>query len=62
VRNTVAAGGCTIHWKGRDYVCSNPTFVGKEEALQVAKGIARLGMQRGSFPHGFLRLDRAVAP
>ena len=60
VRNTMAARGCTIHWKGLDYECTNPTFVGKEDALKVAKGIARMGVQRRDFPHGFLRLDRTV--
>ena len=60
VRNTMAGRGCTIHWKGLDYECTNPAFVGKEDALKVAKGIARMGVQRRDFPHGFLRLDRTV--
>ena len=62
VRNTVAAGGCTIRWKARDYQCTNPTFVGKDEALAVARGLARRGVQRLEFPHGFIRLDRSLLP
>jgi deazaflavin-dependent oxidoreductase (nitroreductase family) len=61
VRNTVAAGGCTIRWKGQDYACTHPTFVGKDEALAVAKGLARRGVERREFPHGFIRLDRTAA-
>ncbi len=62
VRNTMAAQGCTIRWKGTDYACTNPTFVDKQEALKVAKGIARFGVQRREFPHGFIRLDRTATP
>jgi deazaflavin-dependent oxidoreductase (nitroreductase family) len=64
VRNTRAAGGCTVRWKGTEYRCTNPTFVGKDDALAVAKGLARQGVERREFPHGFLRLDRSavVAP
>jgi len=58
VRNVRAAGGCTIHWKGADYECTEPTFVDKDVALAAAHGVARRALQRGDFPHGFIQLDR----
>jgi deazaflavin-dependent oxidoreductase (nitroreductase family) len=58
VRNVRAAGQCTIRWKGDTYVCSNPTFVGTDVALAAAHGMTRRTLQRRSFPHGFIQLDR----
>jgi len=62
VRNVRAAGRCTIRWKGADYECTEPTFVDKDIARAAARGVTRRALQRGNFPHGFIRLHRrAVA-
>jgi hypothetical protein len=61
VRNVRAAGRCTIRWKGVDYECTAPTFVDKGVALAAAHGLTRRILQRGSFPHGFIQLDRRTA-
>lgn len=62
VRNVRRAGGCTIRWKGRDYVCTEPTFVGKDVALASTRGIMRRGIERTDLPGGFLQLTRTPAP
>ena len=61
VRNVRAAGRCTIRWKGVDYECTAPTFVDKGVALAAAHGLTRRILQRASFPHGFIQLDRRAA-
>ena len=61
VRNTVAAGRCTIRWKGVDYDCTEPTFVDKDVALAAARGVTSRALKRRDFPHGFIRLARHAA-
>jgi deazaflavin-dependent oxidoreductase (nitroreductase family) len=61
-RNVRRAGGCTIRWKGKDFTCSEPTFVGKEVAVAAATGMLRRGIERQDLPHGFLELTRTPAP
>jgi deazaflavin-dependent oxidoreductase (nitroreductase family) len=61
VRNVRAADGCTIRWKGVDYDCTDPTFVGPEVAAAAAHGLTRRVVRRGTFPHGFIQLSRRVA-
>ncbi|WP_374970670.1 nitroreductase family deazaflavin-dependent oxidoreductase [Terrabacter sp. BE26] len=58
VRNVRAAGGCTIRWKGRDYDCSAPTFVGKDVALAAASGRVRRIIERRDMSGGYLQLAR----
>ncbi len=58
VRNTRAAGRCTVRWKGVDYECTDPTFVEKDVALEAARGVTRFALQRREFPEGFIRLTR----
>ena len=60
VRNVRAAGGCTIRWKGADYECTEPTFVGKDVALTAAGGVTRRVLQRMDFPEGFIQLNRSA--
>jgi deazaflavin-dependent oxidoreductase (nitroreductase family) len=62
VRNVRRAGGCTIRWKGRDFTCTEPTFVEKDVALAAARGIVRRGIERSEPPGGFLQLTRTPAP
>jgi deazaflavin-dependent oxidoreductase (nitroreductase family) len=61
VRNTLAAGRCTIRWKGVDYDCTDPTFVGKDLALAAARGVTSRALKRRDFPHGFIQLARHAA-
>jgi hypothetical protein len=32
LRNVLAAGGCTVRWRGRDHSTTDPVVVGIEEA------------------------------
>lgn len=50
VRNTRAAGRCTVRWKGVDYECNDPTFVEKNVALGAARGVTRFALQRREIP------------
>jgi deazaflavin-dependent oxidoreductase (nitroreductase family) len=60
VRNVRRAGGCTVRWKGREFTCSEPTFVEKDVALATARGIVRLVIERSDPAGGFLQLTRAT--
>jgi deazaflavin-dependent oxidoreductase (nitroreductase family) len=62
VRNVRAAEGCTIRWKGRDFTCTDPAFVGKDVALAAATGLARRAIEKRDMPGGFLQLTRTLAP
>jgi hypothetical protein len=58
VRNVLAAGRCTIRWKGADYECTEPRFVGQDEADAAARGLTSVILRRKTFPHGYLQLSR----
>jgi deazaflavin-dependent oxidoreductase (nitroreductase family) len=62
VRNVRAADGCTIRWKGREFTCTDPTFVDKTVALAAAKGLTRRAIERRDMAGGFLQLTRTPAP
>ena len=62
VRNVRAADGCTIRWNGREFTCTEPTFVDKSVALAAAKGLTRRAIERRDMPGGFLQLTRTPAP
>ena len=57
VQNVVAANGCTIRWKGRDYRVTNPVLVGVDEALRVADPFRSFFLKRTRIP-AFLQLRR----
>lgn len=57
VRNVLAAKGCTITWKGRDYHVTDPQLVDKTVALGAANAFQRAIINRVDFP-GFLQLKR----
>ena len=59
VKNVLAAQGCIIRWKGRDYRMIDPRLVDKAAALEVASGFQRRVIERVAFP-GFLRLTRTT--
>jgi deazaflavin-dependent oxidoreductase (nitroreductase family) len=61
VRNVTAAGRCTIRWKGADFECTDPTFVGKDVALAAARGLTRRVLLPMRPSGGFLRLTRRPA-
>jgi hypothetical protein len=55
VRNLQAAGGGTLRWKGTSHAVTEPTIVGPEEPLAVAKTVQRQMLSRWTLEH-FLRL------
>ena len=57
VRNTIAAGGCTLLWRGHEQQLTDPVLIDTEAARQIATGIPRFVVGRGRFP-GFLQLTR----
>jgi deazaflavin-dependent oxidoreductase (nitroreductase family) len=59
VRNTVAAQGCTVRWKGRLFACTGPEFVGRDAALAATSGITRRMIERWDVEAGYLRLRRS---
>ena len=61
VRNIQAAGRCTVRWKGAEFECTEPVFVGKDVALAAAGSVMRRILQRQDFPHGFIQLTRRPA-
>ena len=58
VRNVRAARGCTIVWKGVDWACSEPEFVGQDVAVAAARGVTGMMLKRSDVPEGFIRLTR----
>ncbi len=57
VRNVMAANGCTIVWKGADYLVTDPRLVDKAAALEAANPLERAVLSRAKFP-AFLQLKR----
>lgn len=57
VRNVLAAGGCTIRWKGTDHQARSPQLVDDAVALQAANRLQRAIIGRARFP-AFLQLQR----
>jgi deazaflavin-dependent oxidoreductase (nitroreductase family) len=58
VHNVVAAGGCTVRWRGEDLVLADPTLVGIDEAASAFPRALRW-MMRAAGAQRILRL-RAV--
>jgi deazaflavin-dependent oxidoreductase (nitroreductase family) len=44
-QNVLAAGGCTLRWRGEDHVVTEPTLVGTDEAAAVFPPIVRWTMR-----------------
>jgi deazaflavin-dependent oxidoreductase (nitroreductase family) len=57
VQNVLAAGGCTIFWKGADHHATQPRLVDTKVALAAANRFERVIIARVNFP-GFLELQR----
>jgi deazaflavin-dependent oxidoreductase (nitroreductase family) len=50
VRNVLAAGGCTILWKGADHHVTSPQLVDAAIAVQAANMLQRAIIDRAKFP------------
>jgi deazaflavin-dependent oxidoreductase (nitroreductase family) len=61
VRNTLAAGGCTLRWKGAEHRCTHAELVGAE-ALAGANPLLRRILERRPPADGFIRLRRPTGP
>jgi deazaflavin-dependent oxidoreductase (nitroreductase family) len=57
VQNVLAAGGCTVHWKGRDIAATEPALVGRAEASAAFNRLER-PVIRAAGLDSFLRLRR----
>ena len=57
VQNVLAAGGCTLTWKGVDHAVDEPRLVGSDVAIAAAGPVTRQVLSRREFP-GFLELRR----
>jgi deazaflavin-dependent oxidoreductase (nitroreductase family) len=56
-QNVLAAGGCTLRWRGEDLVVSEPTVVGTDEAAVAFPPMQRWIMRLAGVTH-VLRLRR----
>jgi len=45
VQNVLAAGGCTLRWRGEDHLVTEPTLVGTDEAAAAFPPILRWAMR-----------------
>ena len=61
VHNVVAAGGCTLRWRGEDIKMSDPTLVGPDRAA-AAFPLAQRWMLRAADVQSFIRLRPVVVP
>ena len=57
VQNVLAAGGCTIRWKGVNYRATEPQLVDTQVALQAASRLQASTITRIGFP-AFMQLKR----
>lgn len=57
-RNVIAAGGCTVTWRGNDYECSEPVVLSKQEVLGQVDGFWQFVLARTGI-RSFIRLQRA---
>ena len=44
-KNVMAGGGCSIHWKNKDYHLTNPELIDKEAGLLAFPSIFRSGLR-----------------
>jgi deazaflavin-dependent oxidoreductase (nitroreductase family) len=56
-QNVLAAGGCSVRWKGADFQVTDPRLVGTDVALRAAGRLQRMIITRLSFP-AFLQVHR----
>jgi deazaflavin-dependent oxidoreductase (nitroreductase family) len=58
LRNVLAAGGCTLRWRGGDHLATDPRVIGAAEAADAFSPIQR-ALLRAVGVRSFLRLRRA---
>lgn len=58
LRNILAAGGCTIRWRGADHIVTAPRVIGMDDAADAFHPLQR-AVLRGAGIRAFVRLDRA---
>lgn len=55
LRNVLAAGGCTIRWRGSDHLATDPSLIGAAEAADafspIQRAILRAGLPFPCFHH-----------
>ena len=61
VHNVVAAGGCTVRWRGRELALTDPTMVGPDAATPAFPLVQRW-MLRAMGVQDFIRLLAAGGP
>jgi deazaflavin-dependent oxidoreductase (nitroreductase family) len=61
VHNVVAAGGCTLRWRGDDLALADPTIVGSDTAA-AAFPLGRRWIMRAAGVHQFIRLRPVGSP
>ena len=61
VHNVVAAGGCTLRWRGEDLVMADPTIVGNDKAAS-AFPLVQGWMMRAAGAHRSVRLRAVGGP
>jgi hypothetical protein len=59
VRNVLAAGSCTIRWRGRDHLVTNPRIVAWAEARAAFHPALRVIAPRIGI-HTYLRVDEVA--
>ena len=59
VRNAVAAGRCTIRWRGEDHTASHPRVIGMADAADAFSPVQRL-ILRAAGVSSFVRFTREV--
>ncbi|MGH2381706.1 MAG: hypothetical protein ACRDG7_10860 [Candidatus Limnocylindria bacterium] len=59
LRNVLAAGGCTIRWKGTDHLATQPSVIGIAEAGPAFSRVQR-SILHAAGVRSFLRLRRSL--
>jgi deazaflavin-dependent oxidoreductase (nitroreductase family) len=54
--NVKASGGCTLHWKNKDYHLVHPRFIDREVGLAAFPSLFRGGLRKMGIEY-FLQLD-----
>ncbi|WP_232662634.1 hypothetical protein [Pseudonocardia sp. TRM90224] len=59
-RNVLAAGGCTLRWKGADHLVTRPELIGADEAKRYFSKLQWSIQERMFGASAFLRLQRTA--
>jgi deazaflavin-dependent oxidoreductase (nitroreductase family) len=61
-RNVMAAGGCTILWRGQEYAVGEPELIDRETALEMVPSSKRLAMRMLRIPQSLKVRKLAQVP